>query len=205
MRKSTEIADYFIRRGRVDGRCFSAHKMTHIVYLASAWYYAIFSEALVDDEVRAWRYCPVLPKLYYKIKHIGHNDMISTIHKKHISFTTSEKVVLNKIYDIYKDWAGEKLSALISCKGSPWDKHKSSKTDVIEWETIRKYYLKTVRSAGMTEEEKRWLDKMLAKRRRRRDLGEVIEDLMFLFCSVAVVVLIILLVVNMWFIHVKGV
>ncbi len=56
----------------------------------------------------------------------------------------------------------------------------------------------------MTEEEKRWLDKMLAKRRRRRDLGEVIEDLMFVFCSVALVVLIGILIISMWNIH-KGV
>ncbi len=147
MRKSTEIADYFIRRGRVDGRYFSAYKITHIVYLASAWYYTMFEEALVDEKARAWQYCPVLPKLYHKIKHIKHDNMISTIHKEHTVLTTAEKIVLNKIYDIYKDWAGEKLSALISCKGSPWDKHKSSKTDVIEWETIRKYYLKTIRSA----------------------------------------------------------
>lgn len=77
MLNSEAVANYFIQKSFDTGIGLTPMKLLKLVYIAHGWHRGYFSENLINDAVQAWRYGPVIPDLYRKVKGYGRRDIDS--------------------------------------------------------------------------------------------------------------------------------
>ncbi|MGZ3389845.1 MAG: Panacea domain-containing protein, partial [Isosphaeraceae bacterium] len=65
------IANYFLERARREGKALDQMKIQKLVYFANGWHIAIKGEPLIDEQVEAWRYGPVIQSLRDALREYG--------------------------------------------------------------------------------------------------------------------------------------
>ena len=71
MVSSITVANEFISLAKKDGYYFTPMQLLKLVYIAHGWMFGFFNEPLIDDDIEAWKYGPVIPNLYQAIKNYG--------------------------------------------------------------------------------------------------------------------------------------
>ena len=104
MVKSLTVANELIRLGKENAVYFTPMQLLKLVYIAHGWSYAFLNKPLIDDDIEAWKYGPVIPDLYRKIKSYGNGKIEQEIPATRSLFfdepslTEDEKKVINFVY-----------------------------------------------------------------------------------------------------------
>ncbi len=127
MVNSIAVANQFIHLAKQDGRYLTPMQLLKLVYIAHGWSYGFFNEALIDDDIEAWKYGPVIPALYQAIKKYGNQEITSSIdlpflqrrsHNENLS--EENKKVVDFVYKKYGHFDGIQLSMLTHQSNTPW-------------------------------------------------------------------------------------
>ena len=159
MHSALWVADYITAIG--GGRLTPLH-ILKMAYMSHGYIWALTDQPLISDKVEAWKYGPVFPTVYEAFSHYNDNP-VTTLHycgtslsskdqiKQRIeylgkTFSDKESEIIQNIVQVYKDWTGGELIALMHRKGTPWDKHyiKDYTGIVIPNEDTRNYYTELV-------------------------------------------------------------
>lgn len=115
------IANYYIKKHSAYGE-LTPMKLIKLVYIAYGWYLTSFEhKKLLTEQPEAWRYGPVFPSLYNRLREYGRNfikEPIFSSTKEEIS--EEDATFLDKIWEIYGQKDGIYLSALTHQEGTPW-------------------------------------------------------------------------------------
>jgi Uncharacterized phage-associated protein len=68
---SSSIANYFLERAAQEGRALTPMQLLKLVYIAHGWHLGYTGDALISDEVQAWRHGPVIKALYDRLRQFG--------------------------------------------------------------------------------------------------------------------------------------
>lgn len=126
MLPSEVVANYFLEKSFDEGVAITQMKLLKLVYIAHGWHRGYFETNLINEAVKAWRYGPVIPDLYRKIKHYGRKDIdapidgYGSIRDMHLP-NEQTLDLLDHVWDSYKDKDGIELSALTHEPNTPWD------------------------------------------------------------------------------------
>ena len=125
---SKAIANYFIDKGDI-----TPMKLQKLVYFAHGWHLGLSDNALIDEDVQAWNYGPVIESLYHEFKMYGNNPINSRAQnlevkgpKLCISFPeipvedSQTRNFLDKIWEVYGKYTGAELANLTHKDGTPW-------------------------------------------------------------------------------------
>lgn len=127
---SETVANYFIQKSFDTGIELTPMKLLKLVYIAHGWHRGYFSSNLINDAVQAWRYGPVIPDLYRKIKHYGRGSIDSPLEHYGLPNDGSPEnscpdpqtlALLDKVWESYSGCTGIELSAMTHQPGTPWD------------------------------------------------------------------------------------
>jgi uncharacterized phage-associated protein len=149
MQNPIAVANYFIRKSMDDGCELTPMKLVKLVYIAHGWYLALQGEELLPEAVEAWRYGPVVPKIYHTFKKYTNERITSLAYEDNeIVIVTDPPVVrfLDKIWDTYKTYSGLQLSTLTHQPNTPWDivwnteNGKSQQHAIIRNSLIKEHY-----------------------------------------------------------------
>ncbi|WP_337160174.1 Panacea domain-containing protein [Pseudomonas putida] len=129
MLNSEAVANYFIQKSFDTGIGLTPMKLLKLVYIAHGWHRGYFSENLINEAVQAWRYGPVIPDLYRKIKSYGKRDIDAPVAGygvvgDQMNPPPNENTIalLNRVWDAYSRFDGVQLSAMTHQPGTPWDR-----------------------------------------------------------------------------------
>lgn len=150
MENSLAISNFFIEKSLKTGVELSPMKLLKMIYISHGWYLGLNNAPLIDDTVEAWRYGPVVPKIYHTFKHYG-NEQITDLDFDIQTFSYLKPsatlcMFLDKIWEVYSPFTGLQLSSLTHEEGSPWDTvwnkqgGKSEKSAQIPNDLIKEYY-----------------------------------------------------------------
>lgn len=130
------IANAFIRLARQEGRTLTNMQLQKLPYIAHGWGLVIVGGNLIDDVPQAWPYGPVYPHLYESLKRYGSGKVSDLIHQDDASpfresdedrgevieaaLTPEETKLIQSVWDAYKTYTGQRLSALTHQPDSPW-------------------------------------------------------------------------------------
>jgi uncharacterized phage-associated protein len=125
MQNSIAVANYFIKKSLNDGTEVTPMKLVKLVYIAHGWHLALNNgEPLLPEAVEAWKYGPVVPKIYHTFKKYG-GSRITSLESQDNEFPniTDPGLVtfLDKVWEIYKNYSGFQLSTLTHQPDTPWD------------------------------------------------------------------------------------
>ena len=130
-------------------------KLLKLVYLSHGWYLGSKGEPLISDAVEAWRYGPVVSKVYNRVKAYGSNPITSMIDINNDGKVSTNELpdsiiqkFLNGIWVHYMHFTGLELSTITHKKNSPWDTtyKKSGSNSIIPNILIRDYYKKKIKA-----------------------------------------------------------
>jgi len=155
------IANYFINKSVIESKeDLTLMKLMKLIYIAHGWKLALSGESLIQENIQAWQFGPVIESIYHEFKQFG-NRHIDGLAPKIRNTDTSEieffeiekndeetKSLLDKIWEVYKKFTGIELSNWSHEEGGPWydiyvrnhgDKKRGS---VISNENIKEYFTK---------------------------------------------------------------
>ena len=168
------IANYFLERARLLGESLDQIKVQELVYLANGEHIAITGEPLIDEQVEAGRYGPVIPSLHHAFHPPGDppfdvpasylippglgetspdaiEEVVPTIDTATAPDHDFVRALLDRVWQVYGNYNGIELSNITNEPGSPWDQvntkyggHIPKHTD-IPVELIRKHFLELAR------------------------------------------------------------
>jgi uncharacterized phage-associated protein len=114
------IANFFIDKKLKD---LTPMKIQRLLFLSQSWNIALCNDYLIDDHFVMWKYGPVIPSLYHKIKLYKENAIndhlaiLTNNNKIAFSFIDNKdqqtKNLLEKIYEVYGSYSGQSLASLI--------------------------------------------------------------------------------------------
>ena len=163
------IANFFLDLAEEQGdTSLSPMKLQKLVYYAHGWYLGLADEPLIDEEVQAWPFGPVIPSLYHEFKGFGNGQIkaratdvdwpqgrggafsfeVVQVAPAVPDEATALRALLTRVWDIYAGYTANQLSNATHEPGTPWDqvwqqwKTRGSipKNTPIPNQTIRDYF-----------------------------------------------------------------
>lgn len=123
MHDSRTIANRFLSLGREEGRSLTPMQLLKLVYIAHGWMLGLYGRPLIQDEVQAWQYGPVIPTLYNALKHYRGSAVNAPIpDHRPMELTPQQDSIVRQVFDIYGGYTGPSLSNITHRPGTPWSK-----------------------------------------------------------------------------------
>lgn len=122
---ATTVANRFIELASNNNKEFTPMQLIKLSYIAHGFSLAILKRPLLKESVEAWRYGPVIPSLYRKLKPFGSKPVTSPIASafmglKSESLDDEDRSLIDAIYDKYGHLTAFQLSNLTHRPGTPW-------------------------------------------------------------------------------------
>lgn len=142
------IANYFIKRSDYS---ISPMKLQKLIYYAHGWNLAISNVPLINNELEAWQYGPVINEIYHAVKHYGNRSISEPIEKfnpEDWSYSIPElaeddvvKPFLDEVYNAYGQFPAIKLSEMTHAINAPWHLARSAGSAMIDNDSIKQYFV----------------------------------------------------------------
>jgi len=145
------VAAHFIELGIDQAKPITPMKLQKLIYLAHGIHLARFDIPLINEDIEAWSYGPVIRTVYDEFKSWGNRNIteipVGIVLQSHRDNLTEDELETIQIaWDIAKDMTGPELSIWSHSVNSPWEKtYKSGGNKRIKREIIRDYFLNTMK------------------------------------------------------------
>lgn len=117
------VANSFLRLARRSDRQLTNMQLQKLVYIAHGFSLAILGRPLISDPVEAWRWGPVFPGLYGKLRKYGADTVTDEVDARDsVPLGSEAHDLIRAVFDQYGDVPGPKLSGMTHQKGSPWSR-----------------------------------------------------------------------------------
>lgn len=129
---SLTIANTFLHMARESGVPVTPMQLQKLVYVAHGWHLAFYDQPLINHQVEAWKYGPVIPPLYYETRQYGAGAVTKDVSLSSygLSSDSEYKIVpesdartrgfLRQIWTLYGHFSGVQLSAMTHQSDTPW-------------------------------------------------------------------------------------
>ena len=141
---STVVANKFLELAQNNDDIIQQMKLQKLVYYAYGWNLAINNYGLTEDKPAAWEYGPLFHDLWLKTNKYGSNPISEIIETTgEISLNEDQNRLIEKVYNVYKDFTGIELSFKTHEVGGPWHQvYTKEKRGEISDESIQTYFTK---------------------------------------------------------------
>jgi uncharacterized phage-associated protein len=122
MRSSLTVANRFLALASENGDTLTPMQLLKLVYIAHGWMLGLYGRPLIVDEVQAWQYGPVIPKLYNKLRSYRGGVVTEAIGDP-LGAQPLERLeddIVRQVYDLYGQKTGLALSRITHADGTPW-------------------------------------------------------------------------------------
>lgn len=120
MHDSKVVANRFLELAADRGGTLTPMQVLKLVYIAHGWMLGLYGRPLIKDEVQAWQYGPVIPRLYDAMRQFRSNPVKGPLHAPNQPLSREEASIVEQVYDRYGHLTGPGLSRLTHQSGSPW-------------------------------------------------------------------------------------
>jgi len=123
MFKAEQIGEYFVRRGIQTGNQIDLVQVIKITYIAHGFYLGTMNQPLINEDVEAWKYGPVIPEIYQYYKDWSKDPILKE--NPYIDPSPVEQVegldrFLDLIFNKYSLYTASQLIRLTHQKNTPW-------------------------------------------------------------------------------------
>lgn len=148
--EALKAASYILWTAGQTGRYFTPMQLLKLSYISHGWSLGLCEKPLFSDPVEAWKYGPVVPKVYHKYKRFGYSPILNKLKRPAGVFGKIPLAIMNRVVDVYGKYDGLHLSGLTHQPNSPWDItiKKYGEGAIISNEVIRDYYKSFAQANG---------------------------------------------------------
>jgi uncharacterized phage-associated protein len=152
---SLAVSNFFVQKSLDTGVELNPMKVIKMVYIAHGWHLALKNNPLIDEAVEAWRYGPIVLRVYQEFRHFR-DQQITQMYEKfergylYIPTVRDQETVyfLEKVWEAYCGLSGLQLSTITHKPDTPWHQtwNKYNKNKNIPNNIIKKYYRSLVQN-----------------------------------------------------------
>lgn len=126
MHSSLAVANKVLELANRANDTVTPMQLIKLVYLCHGWMLGLHGRPMLNENVEAWRYGPVVRSLYDRVR--KYRDMPVqgplrspfSLSEPHETFTPEEENIIQQVYANYGRHSGVALSNLTHQPGSPW-------------------------------------------------------------------------------------
>ncbi|WP_105174475.1 Panacea domain-containing protein [Pseudoalteromonas sp. T1lg122] len=123
MANAVDVAREFLRLAKDAGQPLTNMQIQKLVYIAHGVHLAREDEALLDEEVNAWKHGPVIPAVYLAFKQYLNKEIdLSKEARENVPLSLKEKDSVKFTFDNFAKYNGWTLRDITHKEGSPWHK-----------------------------------------------------------------------------------
>jgi uncharacterized phage-associated protein len=123
MASSITVANRILDCAEKSGASVTSMQLLKLVYIAHGWMLGLKGHPLIDDEIQAWKYGPVIPRLYNVVRKFRDNSITGRLDDRRgeqPSLTSTEDAVVCQTFKEYGNLNGIILSRMTHAEGTPW-------------------------------------------------------------------------------------
>lgn len=120
MYDSRTIANRFLDLAKQRGETITPMQVLKLVYIAHGWMLALYHRSLIRDEVQAWQYGPVIPKLYNAVRKYKGREVTERLSAPAETIDYSAESIIAQVSEKYGRLTGPALSRLTHAPNTPW-------------------------------------------------------------------------------------
>ena len=143
MLSAITIADLILRRLKAKNKACTPLQILKMVYIAYGWGLAVLNRKIFHNRIEAWKYGPMIPDLYYTIRHYGRDPIpLNDIDDSKLPEIDGDIIALvDRVVEVYGNYTGIELSGLTRGPKSPWGLARNEYENVvIPDELIKAHY-----------------------------------------------------------------
>lgn len=137
------VANAFLKLAKDNDKTLTNMQLQKLVYIAHGYCLAMLGQPLFYNNVHAFEWGPVIPKLYKQLRRYGAGNIteeISTNDEPIIS-PMPEMAIIRGVWNSYGNFSGPKLSTITHREGTPWSiTWKDNQFGVIDNDLIAEHY-----------------------------------------------------------------
>lgn len=124
MKSSVAVANRFLELAAEEGDRLTPMQLLKLVYIAHGWMLGLYGRPLISDEVQAWQYGPVIPRLYNAIKSYRSQPVEGPLRVpgERCNLDAAEQDIIDQVFELYGSFSGPALSRITHAPGTPWTK-----------------------------------------------------------------------------------
>lgn len=117
--ESSRVANYVLWHSEEDP--VTPMQLLKLVYICHGWMLGLYGRPLIKDHVEAWKYGPVVPKVYHQYKRYRDTSIREIPETPPSVFSEEERSIMDQVWKHYGHFTGPQLSTLTHQPGTPWD------------------------------------------------------------------------------------
>lgn len=114
------VANRFLSLAEQRGEGLTPMQLLKLVYIAHGWMLGLNRRPLINDEIQAWQYGPVIPRLYNVVRGFRSSPVKGPLPDNGQTLDPVEQSIVDQVFGIYGKMTGPALSRLTHAKGTPW-------------------------------------------------------------------------------------
>ena len=138
------VANQFLELAEGSSSPVTNMQVQKLVYLANGFHLGISGKPLIYNNIHAWQFGPVIPKLYKALQIFGNGTVTGRLASEDsVPEESFAHNVIKHVWDSYGRMSGGQLSALTHLPDSPWHntwERDGNKFGVIPVELIANHY-----------------------------------------------------------------
>jgi uncharacterized phage-associated protein len=146
---SRGVANVILHYANDAGKKLTPMQLIKLVYLANAWSLALLGHKLINEDVQAWQYGPVIPTVYRAFNRFGsapitdYARQMFTDSEYPADLDEDEKKVVHAVVNSYGHMHAFQLSAKMHEPNTPWTKTYNEKGpySVIPTSLIKEHFI----------------------------------------------------------------
>ena len=138
-----DIADFFISLGNAENEDPMTNlRINKLMYFAQGWHLQRFGRPLFQEEIKAWKYGPVIESIYRRYHEAGRNIITECSPGFDISgFSPDEIQLLLDVYSKYRGYSTSRLVEKSHEANTPWTKsYVEGQDNTIAIALIKEYF-----------------------------------------------------------------
>lgn len=151
------IANFFLEKASQEGRTLTPMQVIKLTYIAHGWHLGYFHSPLINEQVEAWRYGPVIGSLYHCLKQYRNGAVQAYLpspvnEETQLKSAQNTSNLLNHVWSRYSKYNGPQLSTLTHQPETPWSRvwgnaGKFAHSEPIPDDLIKSHYCQKIQSS----------------------------------------------------------
>jgi uncharacterized phage-associated protein len=146
---SQAVGNYLLQKAAATGGLDSLQTLK-LTYIADGFVLGLLDRSLIEDDIEAWKYGPVIRRLYAGLPP-GSSKVTAVGTGEVADLQGDVKLVVDDVFDKYGSLSGLWLSSLTHRPGTPWDLtwKRFGQSAIIPRELIQAHYKRILAGADI--------------------------------------------------------
>ncbi len=136
-----DVCKYIIHYENKNGKPVTNLRLQKLLYFIQVYFWGAFGRPCFNEELRAWKYGPVVVEVYERYKFFGSLSIIqeSIVNSHSLIPNEEDRIAIEQVLDSLRNLSTNSLVDF-SHRQSPWkDAYQTPESDIISNESIQRF------------------------------------------------------------------